>query len=489
MTYWVSLAAQGTFDAWRDAARRAISHRIAPEEIDWHGCGGLFDTTPLPERPGVHATRVPQAFMNLAKSVIWHSASERLPLLYRALWRLDRGEGEPLSPADPLGRKLLLMQKSVDRDIHKMHAFVRFREAPVQASRRRFAAWFEPTHNTLEPGSFFFTRRFGDMDWVIATPRLTARFVGGALSFGPGGTKPDLPEDAAESLWATYFSNIFNPARIKLNAMRSEMPKKYWHNLPETRLIPQMLADAEARVQKMHEAGVSTPRLGAAPVSQRYRSAMPQPPKRIDTLEDAAKAAAQCRECRLCEKATQTVWGEGAADAALMMVGEQPGDREDIEGRTFAGPAGLLLRELLADAGMDARKLWLTNAVKHFKFSPRGKRRLHRNPDRGEIAHCRFWLGLELALIKPKLTVALGASAAFALTGDDRSMAERRGKVEPGIHGGPVLITWHPSYILRARDPATATIARRDLARDVANALALSRNVHEECAKSSKEQG
>jgi len=471
MIYTVALPEQGIYDAWRDTARRAISHRIAPEHIAWDCSTGLFDASPLPETPGDHAARVPQAFMNLAQSVIWHSAPERMSLLYRALWRLDRREGEPLSPVDPLGRRLSLMQKSVRRDIHKMHAFVRFREMTAEGHRRRFAAWFEPTHNTLEPGSAFFARRFGDMDWMIATPRLTARFVDGTLNFGPGSTKPKLPDDAAEGLWAAYFVNIFNPARIKLNAMQSEMPKKYWHNLPETRLIPEMLAGAEARVQKMHKDGISVPRTGAATVSERYRASMPQPPQQIDTLEEASQAAAQCRRCHLCESATQTVWGEGAADAQLMIVGEQPGDREDIEGRPFTGPAGQLLRELLSGAGIDARTLWMTNAVKHFKFSPRGKRRLHRNPDRGEIAHCRWWLGLELALVKPKLTVALGASAAFALTGDNRPMARRRGEIETGLHGGPVLVSWHPSYILRAADRTAATIARRELASDLAHAL------------------
>ena len=160
---------------------------------------------------------------------------------------------------------------------------VRFRELPLGGPRRSFAAWFEPEHNTLEPGSAFFVNRFVDMDWLIATPRLTARFQSGRLTFGPGGAKPDLPEDASEALWATYFANIFNPARIKLDAMRSEMPKKYWKNLPETRLIPAMLADAEARVQRMRDAGASEPRPGAAPVSTRYREAMPQsmrPPER-----------------------------------------------------------------------------------------------------------------------------------------------------------------------------------------------------------------
>lgn len=470
MSYAVSLPDQGTFAAWRDAARRAISHRIAPERIDWTG-GGLFAATPLPAASGPHEIRVPQHFLSLARSVVWHKLPDRFALLYQALWRLDRGD--PLSPADPLGRRLQLMAKAVGRDIHKMHAFVRFRELPLGGPRRSFAAWFEPEHNTLEPGSAFFVNRFADMDWLIATPRLTARFQSGRLTFGPGGAKPDLPEDASEALWATYFANIFNPARIKLDAMRSEMPKKYWKNLPETRLIPAMLADAEARVQRMRDAGASEPRPGAAPVSTRYREAMPQSIEAPGTLDQARQAALMCRRCDLCEAATETVWGEGPADAAVMIVGEQPGDHEDLAGRPFVGPAGRLLRDVMAEAGLDDARAWLTNAVKHFKFTPRGKRRLHQNPNRGEIRHCRWWLGLELAFVQPRVTLALGASAAFALTDDDRPMHQRRGMVETGLHGGPVLISWHPAHILRLRDADRQRHARLQLAEDLAKAAAM----------------
>ena len=219
----------------------------------------------------------------------------------------------------------------------------------------------------------------------------------------------------------------------------------------------------------MHAAAAGIPRPGALPVSPRYRAAMPVPADLPDSLDAAGKAALQCRRCQLCEAATQTVWGEGAPSARLMLVGEQPGDREDLEGRPFVGPAGLLLREVMSDAGINPHEVWLTNAVKHFKFTPRGKKRLHQNPDRQEILHCRWWLRLELSFIRPELVVAFGASAAFALTGNAAPLTPRRGRIETGLHGGPVLITWHPSAILRQKSEAAMQL-RRELAGDLASA-------------------
>ncbi len=273
MTYRAACSPHASLNEWRALARRAISHRIPPSDLNWSDTKDLFSVE-LPSEDGPHQTRVSAEFLKLAGSVIWHSAPHRFAFLYAALWRIDQSSYSALSPTDSLGQFLNLMAKSVRRDIHKMHAFVRFRELPSDARRRRFAAWFEPEHFTLEPASSFFVKRFADMDWLIATPYLSARFEGGTLHFEDGCTRPDLPEDASEALWGTYFANIFNPARIKLNAMRSEMPKKYWRNMPETKLIPSMLADAEARVQRMYEAGVTTPRKGAAPVSTRYRATL-----------------------------------------------------------------------------------------------------------------------------------------------------------------------------------------------------------------------
>ena len=471
MTYSVTLPQLNLWQAWRNAARLAISHGIPPDEIIWKGGDDLFGSQPLPTEPGAQAVHVPPHFILAARSLVWHSSPERFSLLYEAVWRLAKGDRASLSQAGPLGRRLGIMAKSVGRDIHKMHAFVRFRELPSNGERRSFGAWFEPEHNTVEPGSDFFVKRFADMDWLIATPALTARFQGGRLTFESGTSKPDLPDDASEALWATYFANIFNPARIKLDAMHSEMPMKYWKNLPETRLIPSMLADAEERVQRMREAGASVPRRGAAAVSTRYREKLVLPDEIPSSLEEAKHAARHCQRCGLCEEATQTVWGEGNREARIVIVGEQPGDCEDLSGRPFVGPAGQLLHGILIEAGLDPTTAWLTNAVKHFKFTPRGRKRIHQNPNRGEIERCRWWLGLELSMVKPVMTMALGASAAFALTGNVSPLAQRRGTIETGLHGGPVLISWHPSFILRERDRTRQTQIRMELTADIRTAM------------------
>jgi uracil-DNA glycosylase family protein len=169
-------------------------------------------------------------------------------------------------------------------------------------------------------------------------------------------------------------------------------------------------------------------------------------------LETVRAEAAQCQDCPLWKHATQTVFGEGPDDAALMLVGEQPGDKEDIAGRPFVGPAGKLLDRALADAGIERKKTYVTNAVKHFKFTPRGKIRLHQRPNAGEIKVCNPWLARERAIIRPKLIVALGASAAHGVFGKAMAIGRNRGRVMELEDGGKALITVHPSYLLRMFD-------------------------------------
>ena len=169
-------------------------------------------------------------------------------------------------------------------------------------------------------------------------------------------------------------------------------------------------------------------------------------------LEAARKAAAGCTACDLWQRATQTVFGEGRGHAPLMLVGEQPGDREDLAGKPFVGPAGRLLDDALAEAGIDRASVFVSNVVKHFKWRPSGKRRLHERPNASEIRACRPWLDLELEIVRPDLLVCLGATAAQAIVGRDFRITEQRGEILPAVDGHPpVIATFHPSAILRAR--------------------------------------
>lgn len=272
--YRVSLPHFDKFEAWRVFARDLASAGVPADQVLWVDDDDaephLFASEPLPPA-GAVPLRASQAFLQTAKSASFHSDPERWSLLYAALLRLQSDRGFLANPADAMTRKFAKLTKAVRRDIHKMHAFVRFHELPSEGPRRQFAAWFEPEHPILQAGTPFFAKRFADMDWFIATPEGVARFDG-ALRFERLMARPELPADASHDLWLTYFANIFNPARIKINAMQSEMPRKYWKNLPETGLIPQMLAEAPERLRKMHEAGATTAPKRAAKITQRLRS-------------------------------------------------------------------------------------------------------------------------------------------------------------------------------------------------------------------------
>jgi uracil-DNA glycosylase family protein len=179
---------------------------------------------------------------------------------------------------------------------------------------------------------------------------------------------------------------------------------------------------------------------------------MAELPALSGSLKKLAHEAEHCRNCDLWRNATQTVFGEGDPHASIMLVGEQPGDQEDLQGKPFVGPAGKLLRNTLEEAGIDLKKVYLTNAVKHFKFEPRGKRRIHKKPSGGEIAACRPWLDAEIAALKPELIVCLGATAAQALLGRAFRVTQHRGELLESSLARYVMATMHPSSILRAPD-------------------------------------
>ncbi|TMN17988.1 UdgX family uracil-DNA binding protein [Pseudoxanthomonas sp. X-1] len=454
-----------SLEAWRIAARAAWCANVAPDQVDWEGGaqGGLLATPEVTTLPAQReAPRVSSDFLALAGAVLCHRDPHRHGLLYRLLWRMGQGERGLLAHAtDADVHRAGVLAKAVRRDSHKMKAFVRFREVPGEANA--FVAWFEPEHHIVDRVAPFFARRFAGMRWAILTPYRSAHWDGDALAFGPGGVRADAPaDDAREALWRTYYANIFNPARLNPTMMRSEMPQKYWKHLPEAALLPELLQSAGARVREMAERMPEAPR-------RRIPEAAPEPVLRADDSLDAVRAAAAaCRRCELWQPATRTVFGEGPADARIVLVGEQPGDEEDLSGRPFVGPAGKLLDRVLAELGIDRGALYLTNAVKHFRFEQRGKRRLHRNPTSSQVAACRPWLQQELARLDPKAIVCLGANAARAVLGADFQLMAQRGQWRVMADGARALATVHPSWVLRqpdakAREDAYALL-RQDLA-------------------------
>lgn len=470
----VRLAHPTDLEGWRAAARRLAAAEVAPDRVRWSVEGDavadLFAGDPLPQPTDAAALSVPRAFLDLAAQVIRHRAPERFALLYRLLWRQARGERDLLAiRVDPDVSRAAEWARQVQRDAYHMKAYVRFREAADDLGPL-YLAWFEPEHHVVELVAPHFVRRLGALRWSILTPLKSAHWDGEALRFAEGRTKAEVPsEDALAECWLTYYASIFNPARLKVDAMLAQMPKKYWKNMEETALVPGMVRGAAPRAEAMLAAAPAAPAAkGRVHIDRRAPMTVEAP----TSLEAIKALLPNCRNCGLWEHATQAVPGTGAPDADIMLVGEQPGDQEDLAGLPFIGPAGQLLDRAMAEAGLERARTYVTNAVKHFKYQPRGKRRIHQKPDAGEVTACRFWLDSEIALVRPKLIVALGATAARGVLGREVAIARVRGRTIES-DGRRLLVTYHPSAILRVPDALGKERQFRALVEDLRLALSL----------------
>ncbi len=447
----IPLDGETDFDGWRLAARALALNDVKPSDVTWSVAGDaseLFAPTTAPQEPAGGTFSVSARFVKLAQLAILHRSPERFALLYRLLWRLRQNRDLLDIATDPDVSDVTAMARTVRRDEHKMHAFVRFREVGRE-QKSHFVAWFEPEHRIVELAAPFFARRFADMPWSILTPEACAHWDGHAVSITPGVAKSEAPTaDRLEETWRRYYASIFNPARLKVKAMRAEMPRKYWRNLPETSLIKPLIEGAD-RIASAMIANAAT-----EPHKSQKRLQPPMPSRTVentDDIETLRQQADDCRACPLWKDATQTVFGEGPNTARIMLVGEQPGDQEDLAGQPFVGPAGQMLDRALKEAGIDRGKVYVTNAVKHFKFVPRGKIRLHQKPNTLEIKACRQWYERELAAIKPDLVVAMGATAAQSVFGKITPVNKSRGRLID-LDDAQALVTVHPSYLLRLPD-------------------------------------
>jgi len=447
------------FEGWRKAARRLALNDVKPAEVTWtvrkdDELSSASCVNDLPDAPQARFN-VTAIFVELAKAAILHRNDERFALLYRLLWRL-RSHHDLLSATDdPDVAEVHAMARAVYGDIDRMHAQLRFREIGRERTAH-YVAWFEPEHRIVELAAPFFAGRFADMPWSILTPDVCAHWDGHAISISPGIAKSEVPsEDRLEEAWRRHDNGLFNPARLKV----MEMPQAYWRNLPEDSIIKPLIEDAMRMTS-----GPFIARKAAAPLKpqdepmarkqardKQVKDKQIQDKQAHDTIAALREEAADCRACPLWKDATQTVFGEGPQNASLMLVGEQPGDKEDLAGHPFVGPAGQMLDRALEDAGIARAKVYITNAVKHFKFVPRGKIRLHQKPGTPEIRACRQWYARELDAIRPELVVALGATAAQSVLGKITPINKNRGRLIDH-DGTKVLVTVHPSYLLRLPD-------------------------------------
>lgn len=442
-----------TFDEWRSVARQLLIAKTHPQDVIFHdhpAQPSLFDE-PLAVEPSASMARkpastggakVPPDFLDLARSVACHRDPDRFQRLYRVLWRLTTNEPLLLKfITDDDVHQLHQMEKAVRRDCHKMKAFVRFRKL-VTADGEQFVAWHRPDHRIVRLVAPFFARQFPAMNWAIRTPDESVWWDRKSLNFGPGHSRSDAPDsDELEDLWRTYYGSIFNPARIKINAMIREMPVRHWATLPEAEIINDLLNDAPRRVEEM-----------IARQEGHSRSAADHIPT-MPTWDALKEAATHCQGCDLFRDATQTVFGEGPLNARVVFVGEQPGDQEDLTGRPFIGPAGQVLDDAIQRAGLNRSEIYVTNAVKHFKFEATGKRRLHQKPSSREITACRPWVEAELTLIEPQILVCLGATAAQSMIGPEFSITRQRGVFLRSAHCTNTIATYHPSAVLRSPQP------------------------------------
>ena len=455
-------------DGFRAAMRSLIAENVAPAAVIWQTAAerSLFNAAPPLAAPPVPLSR---DTVELIRLVVCHLDPERYALLYQLIWRVRHGERALLQVhTDPLVHRLAMLAKAVRRDLHKMHAFLRFHRVP-DAPDERYVAWFEPNFFIVEAAAEFFVDRFRGLVWSILTPVSSLHWDGMELRHGPSSARIDASvADEFEAGWANYFASTFNPARLNTGLMRQHMPKKYWRNMPETSLIPELVRKAGSRVDTIMrtDPGPSRKKDPAKAVAGRH-DVEPRTLKALNAIMAASEP--------FVTGGTRAVLGQGPMHPAIAFVGEQPGDQEDLQGRPFVGPAGQLLDRAMQAAGIVRDETYITNAVKHFKYVERGKRRLHQKPTAGEVKHYRWWLEKELQLVQPSLIVSLGSTAALALAGKIISIGKSRGPTD--FDGRAGFKTVHPSYLLRIpdadakREAYAAFVADLKQARKLASSL------------------
>jgi uracil-DNA glycosylase family protein len=388
----------------------------------------------LPEASG--SFNLPRALVSLASVAIQAREPDRFGLLYSLVWRTHAGEKLLEDDGDTdmaLARRLALLVRA---EAHRMRTNMRFLQVAGDGGTR-YLGWYVPAHFVLPANAQLIARRFPNLAFSIITPDGAAHWDGSRLLFSTG-LKHIADDDALQAWWERHGAQLLEQAE------------------PGT-----SVPEAEA----VDEAPRPPDRPALGPV------VLPSTPDPV--LVRAGKDAAGCHRCPLYEPATQVVFGEGPAGATVMFVGEQPGDQEDVIGRPFVGPAGQMMDCAMEEAGIDRRTVYVTNAVKHFKFTPRGRRRIHQTPDVSEIQACSVWLGTERDHLRPRLMVLMGASAARAIMGRAVTISRERGRPIRMADGQTAFVTVHPSYLLRIPDEAAKAREYRAFVQDLRSIKAI----------------
>lgn len=408
----VGLANETDWEGWRTATRTLILAGTRPDDVRWSVRSHDEKGEPLPETEG--RFNVPRSLISLLAQTIQARDSSRFDLMYRLVWRANAGERVVEAPDGADFRRAQGLAFAVRAEAHRMRTLVRF--LPVEAAGGIcYLGWYEPAHFVLEANAQLIARRFPELTFAILTPDGSARWDGTDLHFAEGVARKTVHnDDALHAWWRAHHATLLRHARIGTAIPEAEsldeVPRPP-DRAPLGPVVLPLVADA--------------------------------------SLQEAMREASNCRRCHLGEPATQTVFGEGPAHARVLFVGEQPGDQEDVIGRPFVGPAGQIMDRALEEAGIDRRTIYITNVVKHFKFEPRGKRRIHKTPESPEIQACRFWLDVELVRLRPKLVVAMGGTAARALLGRPVTITRERGRPIELPDGQAAFVTVHPSFLLR----------------------------------------
>jgi DNA polymerase len=408
---------------WRRAARCFLLADVEPADLTWT-VGGEGD--PLPSADG--GFTLPRALVSLAMQAFQAREPERFGLLYALLWRAHLGSLDLADAADLDLRLARRWAHAVRAEAHRMRTLIRFARV---GDGPEFIGWYAPDHFVLEANARLLARRDPGLDFTIVTPDGTAHRDRDGLHFGTGLKDPG-DDETLLAWWDAHHDAIL--------ATSTE-----GGGLPEA--------------EELDEA----PR----PIDRRPLGPIVLTASQTSATGALLRDARGCERCALYAPATQTVFGEGPANARVLFIGEQPGDQEDVIGRPFVGPAGQLLDEALEEAGIDRRRIYITNAVKHFKFTSRGRRRIHQSPSPQEIDICRFWLDAERAALNPKLLVLLGGSAGRAVLGRAVAVTRERGRPFILPDGGTAFLTVHPSYLLRQPDEASRAREYAALVRDL----------------------